>query len=416
MNIVELRSTNVKRIKVVELALDPKKNLIVVSGKNGQGKTSLLDSIFYALGGKAGIPDKPIREGEEEAEVEVVLAGTNKAGAPVQYTVKRRFTEKDSYLTVTSQEGKFGNPQEFLDFIVGNLSFDPLLFTRMEGKKQIQTLIKAVGIDFTEIDMSIKALENERLAVGREVKVLATHSDEEIANAQKTLAAHPEGSKGCADEVTRIMDEVSRVSAQHAEFGRAKIQIEKIQEQITEHERAIDRLKKEMIGFQNIQQPKEDVAELKKAQVNAQALGRTIEEAERILKESERSTAKKAEWESLNTKVVEAQKQKSDTLAAAKMPIDGLAWTEESVTYNGIPFPQLSGAEQLKVSMAIAIQTNPKLKVILIRDGSLLDQDNLTVLEEMAKANEMQVWLEKVDESGKVGVVIEAGEVKAINE
>jgi hypothetical protein len=97
------------------------------------------------------------------------------------------------------------------------------------------------------------------------------------------------------------------------------------------------------------------------------------------------------------------------------MPIDGLAIKEDGVTFNGIPFEQLSSSEQLKVSLAIAMANNPALKVIRILDGSLLDADNMAIIEQMADKEDYQVWIEVVDSSGKVGFYIEEGEVKASN-
>ncbi len=55
---------------------------------------------------------------------------------------------------------------------------------------------------------------------------------------------------------------------------------------------------------------------------------------------------------------------------------------------------------------------NPKLKVLRIQDGSLLDEQNMRLLTEMAEASDYQIWLERVDTSGKVGVVMEDGMVK----
>ena len=53
---------NVKRVKAV--ALQPTENgLTVIGGRNGQGKTSVLDAIAWALGGKRKQPAKPTREG-----------------------------------------------------------------------------------------------------------------------------------------------------------------------------------------------------------------------------------------------------------------------------------------------------------------------------------------------------------------
>ena len=52
LRIVGLVAENVKRIEVVELK--PTGDVVEITGKNGSGKTSLLDAIWYAflLGGR----------------------------------------------------------------------------------------------------------------------------------------------------------------------------------------------------------------------------------------------------------------------------------------------------------------------------------------------------------------------------
>jgi hypothetical protein len=79
---------------------------------------------------------------------------------------------------------------------------------------------------------------------------------------------------------------------------------------------------------------------------------------------------------------------------------------------NGHPFVQASDAEQLRASIAIAISMNPQIRVIRVRDGSLLDEDSIKLVAELAEANDCQVWLERVDSSGKIGFVLEDGHVK----
>jgi len=97
------------------------------------------------------------------------------------------------------------------------------------------------------------------------------------------------------------------------------------------------------------------------------------------------------------------------------MPIKGLSVDKDGVTYKGFPFSQLSDSEQLKVSMAIAMAVNPKLKVIRVRDGSLLDEENMKIIREMANNNDFQIWIERV-EQGEVGFIIEDGELKLSKE
>ena len=172
MKIIELKSSNIKKIKAVEMKLDENQNLILITGKNGAGKTSILDSIWMALGGKKAVQDKPIREGEEKGEIEINVDG---------YIVKRTFTEKGSTLVITNKDGeKYSNPQEFLNYIIGNLSFDPLEFSRMESKKQVSELINIIGLDFSKFDEDKNKTQEDRIIVGREGKALAQHSEEEV--------------------------------------------------------------------------------------------------------------------------------------------------------------------------------------------------------------------------------------------
>ena len=95
------------------------------------------------------------------------------------------------------------------------------------------------------------------------------------------------------------------------------------------------------------------------------------------------------------------------------MPVAGLSLGNGIVMLDGLPLEQASDAQQLRLSVAVAMSANPKLRVIRIRDGSLLDEDGMALLAEMAKDREYQVWIEKVDSTGSVGVVMVDGEVAA---
>jgi len=106
----------------------------------------------------------------------------------------------------------------------------------------------------------------------------------------------------------------------------------------------------------------------------------------------------------------------SQAIARAQMPVPGLGFGDGAVTLGGLPFEQASDAEKLEVSLGIAIAANPKVRVIRIRDGSLLDDQSLATVAQMARENNCQVWIERVDTTGKIGIVIEDGMVAAVNE
>jgi DNA repair exonuclease SbcCD ATPase subunit len=167
MKIVSLEAENVKCLKAIEIK--PDGNLVVIGGDNGNGKSSILDSIEYALAGGKHIPEKPIREGQEKARIVLDLGDLQ---------VIRTFTKNGTNLVVKSKEGAtFPSPQDMLNKILGNLSFDPLEFVRMDNRQRIETLKKLVGIDFTELNNRYKAAFDKRTDTNRRGKELKAQYD-----------------------------------------------------------------------------------------------------------------------------------------------------------------------------------------------------------------------------------------------
>ena len=136
MKIISLKAENVKRLKAVEIV--PEGNTVIVSGRNGQGKTSVLDSIWLALGGGNAAKDsqttQPIRDGAKRANVVLDLGDIK---------VTRSWTAAGGMaLKVEGKDGGvYRSPQALLDSMTGKLSFDPLAFSRMAPEEQRKTLI-----------------------------------------------------------------------------------------------------------------------------------------------------------------------------------------------------------------------------------------------------------------------------------
>ncbi len=57
MRILRLQSENIKRLSAVDIT--PDGSTVIIGGRNAQGKSSVLDSIAYALGGAKLLPAKP---------------------------------------------------------------------------------------------------------------------------------------------------------------------------------------------------------------------------------------------------------------------------------------------------------------------------------------------------------------------
>ena len=129
MKIISLSASNVKKLSAVEIV--PKSNLVQITGKNGQGKSSILDSIWWALGGTKNIQSQPVRNGEEQAIIRLDLGSL---------VVTRKIGKGES-LTVENAEGaRFQSPQSMLDALLGELTFDPLAFSKMKAADQANEL------------------------------------------------------------------------------------------------------------------------------------------------------------------------------------------------------------------------------------------------------------------------------------
>lgn len=128
---------------------------------------------------------------------------------------------------------------------------------------------------------------------------------------------------------------------------------------------------------------------------------------------SEQLREAEAQHEALSRKIDEIDKAKRKMLADARFPVEGLSVEAGAVTLNGLPLKQASSAEQLRCCLAIGAALNPKLRTMLVRDGSLLDEDSLRLVAEWAELHDMhdmQVIMERVGKAAG-GIVIEDGEV-----
>jgi len=116
--------------------------------------------------------------------------------------------------------------------------------------------------------------------------------------------------------------------------------------------------------------------------------------------------------EALTSNIEKLKADAQAAIAGADLPIGEVSVSGGEVFLRGVPFEQASDAEQLQASIGIAMALNPTLKVIRVRDGSLLDDEAMKTLATMADENDYQIWIERVDSSGQVGFVLEDGHVK----
>lgn len=402
MKVIKLKAVNIKKIKTAEI--EPKGNLILISGKNGQGKTSMMDCLLYALAGKREIPTMPIRNGQDKAEITLDLG---------ELKVVRTFTKNDTYLRVLTKDGaEYPNAQARLSELVRSIYFDPMKFAEFSAKDQKQTLLDLIGVDITTEENAETKAREERTFVGRMLK----QAEGELEGIPAPTKEDRQVKEVSVVELSTNLSELQQVK-RDIQTADSQVEIrthavETLKAQLKDAEEALRRATavKETLSKKNPDLDKQ-IAMIQESMQNAEATNNTVREVQHYAEAEGRVKEHRANYDEMSEKIGQLQKAKEEKLKAAKMPVEGLGVTADGVTYNGIPFEQLAKSEQIRVSLAMAMAQDTGLKLIRIMDGSLLDSDNMKVIKDMAVARDYQVWMEVVDESGEVGFYIEDGEV-----
>ena len=447
MKIVQLTAENVKRLSVVQIT--PDGNLVEITGKNGAGKSSLLDAIWYALAGQSVIAKSPIRKGEEGARIKLDM-GELIVTRTFRRVEKPAPGEKDftTKITVAGADGsEYRSPQGILDGLLGSLCFDPLAFTRMSPKEQFDEMRKFVpGVDFDKIDGQARADFNSRTEVNRErdkakaaasvIDVPADTPDTLVDEKAITDAMASASTTNTEIETRRVRREqaqesiqTGRSAAAHAraeadqaitqaqqEAARILAEGERKRDQLlttaTEFETKADELEKKLAEAPEL--PKlVDTSELQAQLAAAKTVNAAVAKKKQKAELATKAETLDQESKALSDKIAAREQMKRDAIAAADLPVQGLGFGEGVILLNGLPFDQASDAERLRVSCAIAMASNPKLRVIRVRDGSLLDANAMKLLGAMADERDYQVWVETVDSRGRAAVVLEDGHVRA---
>lgn len=422
-----LHIENIKRIKLLDIVMDDH-GVIVIAGRNAQGKSTALDSLSMIVGGNKLCPDEPIKRGERKGHAEAFVEDET---GTVIFIARREFwmTPKGlkSKLIIKNPKGlELKKPQAIMDALTGLISFDPLQFKALDPKKQLSALRDIVGLDFDDLDAQRAEHYEERTDINRQIKdkegfvgLLPSYPDDtpdeevsvEALMAELTMAQeHNQNKANLNTHVVELADSMDRISAS----------IKEKQAHLVEVQDYINNLNSELFDFES--QHKQAVAEYTVCQfINEPPIRERISDSQTINANVRNKQAEKAGLieldelqkasEHFTDELAKIEAEKERQLSIAPFPIKGLAFTPDGITYNNILFNQCSQAEQLRISVAMGMALNPKLRVMTIRDGSLLDPDNMMLIHDMATEKKFKVLMEVVGNPDDAAVVIEDGMV-----
>ena len=411
IKINKLEIENVKRIKAVKIE-PTASGLTIVGGNNNQGKTSVLDSIAWALGGEKYRPSQPQREGSTiPPTLHIVMSNG--------LVVERK--GKNSSLKVTDPSGNKGG-QQLLNEFVEQLALNLPKFMEASGREKAQTLLKIIGVgdQLDVLDKKEKELYNNRLAIGQ------------IADRKKKFADeqpyYPEAPKELISP-SELIRQQQEILARNGENQRKREQVETIQkqvdilrEQIKEKERQLKELNEKFehtfhnltiarTSAKNLQD--ESTAELEASLANIEEINRKVRANMDKDKAEDDALDYKNQYNALTAEIDKTRREKTDLLQSAELPLPELSVKDGELIYKGQQWDNMSGSDRLKVSTAIVRKLNPKCGFVLLDKLEQMDMQTLNEFGQWLEQEGLQAIATRVSTGDECSIIIEDGYVKA---
>lgn len=407
VKINSLEFENVKRIKAVQL--EPSKNgLTVIGGKNRQGKTSVLDSIAWALGGDKFKPSAPMREG---SVVEPHLKITLDNGIVVERS------GKNSSLKVIDSTGNKGG-QQLLNSFVEQFALDLPKFMNQTNKEKANTLLKIIGVGdkLYQLEIQEKRVYDQRHAIGQ------------IADQKSKFAKEMPVYTGVPNEpisASELIRQQQEILARNGENERIRKNKYTIMAERNGIEQKVNALRDELKKYESLLSKKnaeldiacksaenlvdESTAELEQNIAQIEDLNKKIRaNLDREKAEIDADTYRE-QYNELTEEIDQIRKSKSDLLNNADLPLAGLSVENGELLYKGFAWDNMSGSDQLIVATSIVRKLNPNCGFVLLDKLEQLDNDTLNDFGKWLEEQNLQAIATRVSTGDECSIIIEDG-------
>lgn len=409
VKIVNLEAENVKRIKAVQIA-PAETGLTVIGGNNGQGKTSVLDSIAWALGGEKYRPSAAQREGANTPpRLHITLSNG--------LVVERK--GKNSALTVTDPTGHKGG-QQLLNEFVEQLALDLPRFLNASDKDKADTLLKIIGVgdQLARLDREIKSTFDRRTAIGQIARQKQAFAEEMLEYPEA-----PDEPVSAAELIRQQQEILARNGENQRKRARAaKLEdtVARLQTQVSDLQARLDEAHAALIRAKNdldtAHKSSDDLRDESTAALEANI--RDIEEINRKVRANmdkaraaDDAAAMQKEYDGLTAQLEQLRSDRLALLQGADLPLPGLGVEDGCLTYQGRHWGDMSGSDQLRVSTAIVRRLNPECGFVLL---DKLEQMDLTTLHDFGlwlEQEGLQAIATRVSTGGECQIIIEDGRV-----
>lgn len=405
INTLELE--NVKRIRAV--ALEPSTSgLTVIGGNNNQGKTSVLDTIAWALGGDRYRPSNPVRDGSQvPPRIKLTLSN----GLIVERS------GKNSALKVTDPSGKRSG-QQLLNEFVDELALNLPKFMQANNKEKAETLLQIIGVgpQLHELERKESELYNRRRTIGQEAdrkKKFALEMPfypdapkqpvsayELIQRQQAILAINGENQrkrqektwlekecKQLGDEIERLSDQLREVQQEYERRCRELETARRLAEDL--HDESTAQIEQDLENIETINIKVRANSDRERAEQDAQFY--------------------QEQYDDLTADLEAIRQAKVDLLNGAVLPLEGLSVEDGELTYCGKKWDGMSGSDQLRVSTAIVRALNPKCGFVLLDKLEQMDLATLQEFGDWLESQNLQAIATRVSTGSECSIIIEDG-------
>lgn len=400
IKINKLEIENVKRVKATRF--EPEENgLTVIGGKNGQGKTSVLDAITWALGGDRYRPTHAQRDGSVlPPYIHVVLSNG--------LVVERK--GKNSDLKVIDPNGRKGG-QQLLNEFVEELALNLPRFMQASGREKADTLLRIIGVGdrLHELEQQERELYANRHAIGQ-------IADQKKKYAQE-IAYYPDAPKEPVSATELILRQ-QEILARNGENQRKRMRLQQLEDEAADVQRKLDALlarQQAVLADLDIARRSavdladESTAELEQSIANIEQINRKVRANLDKDKAETDALAYQNRYAELTEQLESVRKARIGLLQNADLPLPGLSVEDGELLYQGEAWDCMSGADQLRVATAIVRRLNPKCGFVLLDKLEQMDLDTLREFGAWLEQEGLQAIATRVSTGGECSIIIEDG-------
>ena len=426
--------TNFKKHSKLALTISGKS--FILSGGNGAGKSSVFQAIDHMVA-QASLPDNPVTDGEEDGEIELIMAASG-----ATYKVRRRFTKTGMSryeLRRDAGNGRFDvlNPavERFKEIFGNCIDLTPLI--DLDGAAQIEFLQTIIGSDedyqkaIKENEERIKLLTEERLLVGRakrdaeakllvpEFRALVNYLNEELEDLDtieerfiETSVLHKElaNSTLVNNTAEHYISVLSSIKTKDEEINQS---LQSLIEKFEAKKVDVAKLTAE------IMEAEAHNAEVEKELRAAELRNQKIVQAQDLKATQDLIVELNTEYNNLTQRIREAAGMVGRSIARCEFGeiYEGLEMryvvnddgkpVEQGLFLRGLPFNrrQQSYGEMVKVLVIMSKSLNPDgFNYVNIGYWNELDEENQNMVIELAQSYGIQLGIEKVDDGKELSL------------